>query len=252
MSLRRRLLLIIGASLIVLWAAASVWMFIDLRGEFRATLDERLAASARMVANLVSQLPTEYRPEHVGPADGLDIVARQGVACEIRLLQGGLVARTNNSPAGLGSIAAGYSTRTIQGEQWRSFTLQQGGMRITTADRVERRRALLRDIVVAAAERREPSGVCGAHKDISTEPRDCRDRVERERGILVVSRDQKNAKTLRRHCSLEWRKRGQRRVLGGPQHGLECRIHGHERSVCATARALWAAARLAGTSIGQR
>lgn len=57
MTLRSRLLLMIGLSLAVLWAAASVWMLIDLRNEFRSALDERLAASARMVANLVAQLP---------------------------------------------------------------------------------------------------------------------------------------------------------------------------------------------------
>jgi signal transduction histidine kinase len=151
MSLRLRLLLIIGVSLMALWAAASVWMFIDLRSEFRATLDERLAASAHMVAGLVSQLPKDYRPGKGASVDGLDVTARQGVACEIRLLRGDLVARTDNGPDGLDAAVTGYSTRTIQGEKWRTFTLQQGGMRITTADRVERRHALLRDIMVAAA-----------------------------------------------------------------------------------------------------
>ncbi len=57
MSLRLRLLLIIGISLSVLWAAVAGWMFMDARQSLRDALDNRLAASARMVAGLVSQFP---------------------------------------------------------------------------------------------------------------------------------------------------------------------------------------------------
>jgi signal transduction histidine kinase len=69
----------------------------------------------------------------------------------VRLLRGGVLARTHNSPSDLGFAGAGYSTRTIQGVRWRSYTLDQDGIRITTADRVDRRTALLKDIVVATA-----------------------------------------------------------------------------------------------------
>lgn len=151
MSLRLRLLLSIGISLLVLWIVASVWLFVDLRGEFRATLDERLAASARMVAGLMSQLPKDYAPGKSINTESLNIAGRQGVACEIRLLRGDLVARTEDGPVGLGDVQAGYGTRTVRGERWRTYTLLENGMRITTADRVERRRALLRDILLAAA-----------------------------------------------------------------------------------------------------
>ena len=48
-SLRVRLLVIIGASLILLWTAVAAWMMVELRGELRTALDDRLAASARMV-----------------------------------------------------------------------------------------------------------------------------------------------------------------------------------------------------------
>jgi signal transduction histidine kinase len=79
----------------------------------------------------------------------LDVVAKDGVACEVRLLRGELIARTHDSPHGLGLIKSGYSTRTIQGQQWRSYTLEQGGIRVTTADRLDKRQALLRNIVLA-------------------------------------------------------------------------------------------------------
>lgn len=151
MSLRLRLLAIIGLSFTLLWSAASVWMFIDLRQEFRDTLDERLAASASMVAGLISQLPSMPETSVSEPRGLLEVVSKDGVACEIRLLRGDLIARTGNTPEGLGMTRAGYGTRTIDGTQWRSFTLEQDGVRVTTADRVDQRASLLRDIVLAAA-----------------------------------------------------------------------------------------------------
>lgn len=151
MSLRLRLLLIIGVSFTVFWTIASVWMLIHLRSEFRSALDERLAASARMVAGLVTQLP----PASAAPMSPAQTVhkigAADGVACEIRLLNGGLLARTGNSPDLLGLGTAGYRTRQIDGVRWRSYTLEQNGVRVTTADAVVRREQLLRGIVAATA-----------------------------------------------------------------------------------------------------
>ncbi len=149
MTLRLRLMMIIGLSFTVLWGATSVWMFVDVRAEFRDALDERLAASARMVAGLVSQLPESPLAASSRPHDVLDVIAKDGVACEVRLLRGEVIARTLDSPGGLGLASIGYSTRTINGQQWRSYTLEQGGKRVTTADRLDRRQALLRNIILA-------------------------------------------------------------------------------------------------------
>lgn len=148
MSLRLRLLLIIGLPFILLWGAASTWMLVDLRSEFRAALDERLAASAHMVAGLLAQSAAPaMSPLGAVSAAG----AASGVACEIRQLRGGIIARTANSPGQLGVAAPGYRTRTIDGERWRSFTLEENGVRVTTADRVARREQLLRGVAAAAA-----------------------------------------------------------------------------------------------------
>ncbi len=150
MSLRLRLLLIIGLPFIVLWLAASAWMLVDLRSEFRAALDERLAASAHMVAGLLAQSPAPQAT--MSPARTVtQLGAANGVACEIRQLRGGIVARTANSPEQLGVAAPGYRTRTIAGERWRSFTLEENGVRVTTADRLDRRQQLLQGVVAAAA-----------------------------------------------------------------------------------------------------
>lgn len=147
MTLRLRLLLTIGASFAVFWALSSVWMLVDLRKEFRDTLDERLAASARMVAALVADSP---QLASATPLRALPYLSRNdGVACEIRLLRGGILGRTQNSPQRLGVGEPGYRTRTIDGVAWRSYTLEQDGIRVTTADLVSRRRQLLYDIVLA-------------------------------------------------------------------------------------------------------
>lgn len=152
-SLRLRLLGIIGVSLLALWSLVAVWMFVDLRSEMRTALDDRLAASARMVASLVAQMPTTPAPLS-GPAGSLvDVVARDGLACEVSLLRGEVMvqtlARTAASP-GLADLAPGYSTRMFGGRLWRTFVLQQGSVRVATADRLDIREALLRDVALAA------------------------------------------------------------------------------------------------------
>lgn len=149
MTLRLRLMLIIGISFSILWGATSVWMLLDVRIEFRNALDERLAASARMVHNLLAQMPNGPAEASATPPIPLESVAKDGVACEIRLSRGGIIARTQGSPAGLGLVKSGYNTRTIAGQQWRSYTLEENGRRVTTADRIEKRRDLLADIVYA-------------------------------------------------------------------------------------------------------
>lgn len=148
-TLRLRLLVAIGASFALFWTLSSVWTLVDLRAEFREALDERLAASARMVAALVADSPTltaRSTPQRPAPS----FIRTDGVACEIRLLGGGILGRTRNSPDLLGHTAPGFRTRTIDGITWRSYTIEQDGIRITTADRVERREQLFRNIAFAS------------------------------------------------------------------------------------------------------
>lgn len=147
-TLRLRLLFAIGASFALFWTLSSIWTLVDLRTEFREALDERLAASARMVSALVADAPalTVRSPvKEIAPY----LVRTDGVACEIRLLRGGIIGRTQNSPNRLGATAPGFQTRTIDGVAWRSYTIERDGVRITTADRVERREHLFRNIAFA-------------------------------------------------------------------------------------------------------
>jgi two-component system sensor histidine kinase QseC len=153
-SLRWRLLVTIGGSLLVLWTLVAAWMLTDVRVQLRAALDERLAASARMVAGLVSQLPAQGSPAPDGIAPLLDVVGRDGLACEVSLLRGEVavqtVARTAGSPS-LQDAPAGYSTREFGGKRWRMYVLDWGGVRVATADRLDMREGLVRQAALAAA-----------------------------------------------------------------------------------------------------
>ncbi|MFU5650345.1 ATP-binding protein [Pseudomonas aeruginosa] len=118
-----------------------------------AALGRRLAASARMVAGLLQQLP---QPQ---PADGQTtrLSAEQlgipnGMACQVSSLRGEVLAQSHATPErALDSTASGFRDQEINGVLWRSFTVQAGDLRVSTADRLEERDVLQRSVVVAAA-----------------------------------------------------------------------------------------------------
>jgi signal transduction histidine kinase len=152
MSLRLRLLLIIGVSLSVMWGAVAGWMFMDARQSLRDALDNRLAASARMVAGLVAQFP-EPKDIVAGGNRPLDVIARDGVACEVSLVRGAVrvetVARTAGSPE-LGRAVQGFSTHVYGGKRWRTYVLRQGNIQIATADSIDTRETLVKELVWSA------------------------------------------------------------------------------------------------------
>lgn len=150
MSLRRRLLLTLGLSFCLLWAFAAAWLYSDLRDQMRETLDQRLAASARMVAGLVAQLPDDAWAQAGEPM--LSIPQSSGVACQISSPAGQVLMRTHGDFAGqLDAPVPGFTNRNIDGERWRIFTYVQNGLRITTADRLAERVTLQRNVIVVAA-----------------------------------------------------------------------------------------------------
>ena len=153
MSLRLRLLMMIGVSLSLLWGGVAVWMLRDLDDEMRRTLDQRLAMSARMVAGLVSQNPAAWdrRSGTVGGSTLTVPATAKGLACQVSSLRGEVFARTPGAtPAAIATSTPGFAERTIDGERWRSYTVEAHGLRITTADRLTERNTLLRDVMVAA------------------------------------------------------------------------------------------------------
>ena len=85
-SLRVRLLVWLCLALCTLWGGVATWMFTGMRHELRSVLDDRLIASARMVAGIVHQFkPQNASPEDWGPM--LNVVARDGVACEVSMIR---------------------------------------------------------------------------------------------------------------------------------------------------------------------
>ncbi|WP_263264569.1 ATP-binding protein [Pseudomonas sp. RIT-PI-S] len=152
MSLRLRLILILGGAFVLIWALAAAWMFRDLRGQMMFSLDQRLVASARMVAGLVQQLP-----QPLNSMQGARISADQasipdGMACRVSSLRGEILATSQQGvEASLGEEGSGFHDQLIDGEHWRSFTLSHGDVRITTADRQQEREALNRSVLLAAS-----------------------------------------------------------------------------------------------------
>lgn len=155
MTLRLRLLLMIGISMILLWGAVALWMLHGLDKEMHRTLDQRLAMSAHMVAGLMSQNPAAW-DSRTGKAGASTLslpAAAKGLACQVSL-RGEVIARTPGAvPEAMATAASalGFFDREIRGEHWRSYTLESHGLRVTTSDRLNERDTLLGNVMLAAA-----------------------------------------------------------------------------------------------------
>lgn len=149
MSLRTRLLLTLGLTLILLWGLAAAWLLSGLYDQLEKTLDQRLAQSARMVAALMEQLPEDAWAEARRPA--LSIPPVEGLACQVHSPRGEVIARTHADMAGvLTPGERGHAYRQEAGVTWRVFTYERNGLVITTADRMDERNLLLRNVIEVA------------------------------------------------------------------------------------------------------
>jgi two-component system sensor histidine kinase QseC len=150
MSLRLRAVLIAGLALAVLWGVAAAWMLRDVGNQLDETLDQRLAMSARMVSGLMQRatlMPTGSQ----SLLEPITVGGGQGIACQIRTHRGEIVATTRGAPmAALDAPVPGFSDRLVNGETWRTYTLRFGDHYITTADRLDERNTLVREILLTA------------------------------------------------------------------------------------------------------
>lgn len=152
MSLRLRLIVILGSTFVILWSAAAAWMLHDLRAEMMRSLDQRLAASAQMVAGLLVQMPQASQPGQAEPISAQRLGMPDGLTCQVSSLRGEVIARSNpelSEP--LDARQMGFRDQLIDGVNWRSYTVEQHGMRITTADRLDERATLQASVLLAAA-----------------------------------------------------------------------------------------------------
>ncbi len=152
MSLRLRLTLIIGSSFVLLWLLAAGWLLHDLRQQTMQAFDQRLTASARMVAGLLEQMPQQSSsPALFNPASAAELGIPNELACQVSSLQGEILASSSRSTGQpLPVRQPGFADQELNGEYWRSFTLQHGDLLITTADRLAEREQLSTSALLAA------------------------------------------------------------------------------------------------------
>ncbi|VTM11415.1 two-component sensor [Pseudomonas aeruginosa] len=109
-----------------------------------------LGADGRRPAPAVAAAATGERPGRRLSAEQLGIP--NGMACQVSSLRGEVLAQSHATPErALDSTASGFRDQEINGVLWRSFTVQAGDLRVSTADRLEERDVLQRSVVVAAA-----------------------------------------------------------------------------------------------------
>jgi signal transduction histidine kinase len=152
MSIRLRLTLILGSTFIFLWSVAAAWMLHDLRAEMMRSLDQRLVASAQMVAGLLLQLPQSSQPGAAEQISTQRLGIPDGLTCQVSSLRGEVIARSHPELAEpLSAQQTGFREQRVDGVSWRSYTVEQEGMRITTADRLDEREMLQSSVLLAAA-----------------------------------------------------------------------------------------------------
>ena len=143
-SLRGRLLLCMGLGLSVLWLVLAVWLHGEVRDRVARVLDQRLAASARMVVSLLeSKAAGDLKLSQSGA------LPLGGIACEISSLRGEVLARSGGAPsAGLALPEDGFGDQQVKGETWRVFTVSEGELRVTSAERMAGRTAFMRQVAL--------------------------------------------------------------------------------------------------------
>jgi len=150
MSLRLRLVVTLGVTLLALWGITAAWLIRDLSTQFEQSLDRRLAQSARMVAGLMERVPADAWRGDTGEIPV--IPALEGVACRVSSLRGQVVAGTHPELNDvLSTRVAGYGYRRHDGQRWRVYTLTDENRRITVADRMRERESLLGQVRRAAS-----------------------------------------------------------------------------------------------------
>lgn len=147
MSLRARLLLLLGAVWLVFGGAVTLWAFQHASAELDAALDSRLAASAAMVARLMTQWPSAPREDAVEMAAAVGLPLCDGLACEVSGPAGDAPApaRAPGGPA-LDGAPLGFGLLAHAGGPWRTYAIERDGVRIATAGRMDIRAALHRQM----------------------------------------------------------------------------------------------------------
>lgn len=149
-SVRLRLFVLLLSATVLVWSAAAAWIYVSTRSDVQRVLDNRQIEAAGMVASLArgsaAALQSSTATQTVPAATHY---GRQ-LSCQIWTLDGRLVGRSGSAPTvPLSAGRDGFSERTINGEQWRVYTLvePQVGLRILVGDNLKVRRNLIADVM---------------------------------------------------------------------------------------------------------
>lgn len=154
-SLKWRLVMSLLAVFIVLWSAVFSWLYIDLKQRLQDTLDQRLSASAQMVARLIQQLPLDSLGDATLSKLAKNDEVNQLIACEVSLFSSDIslgnqvIAKTRGAPQNLSQRPEGFSTWQQGDTEWRSYVLRRGDIQVVAAERMFLRDTLLQQILQA-------------------------------------------------------------------------------------------------------
>jgi two-component system sensor histidine kinase QseC len=149
-SIRLRLFVLLLSATVLVWSAAASWIYVSTRNDVQRVLDNRLVEAAGMVASL-AQGSAEALKNSPGTRP-LPVPTHYGrqLSCQIWTLDGRLVGRSGSAPdAPLSAGRSGFSERTIEGEQWRVYTLVEPevGLRVLVGDNLKVRHNLIGDVM---------------------------------------------------------------------------------------------------------
>ncbi|HHP7907821.1 ATP-binding protein [Acinetobacter baumannii] len=151
-SLKWRLVSTILMVFVILWSLVFCWLYFELEKRLQNTLDERLSASAHMVARLIYQLPVDQIVNTVNTAQQ-DGGTQSLIACQVSLFSSNIsanhqvIAKTHGSPESLSTRKIGFSTWSEKGVEWRSYVLRKGQIQVVAAERLQLRYSLLKQIL---------------------------------------------------------------------------------------------------------
>jgi hypothetical protein len=141
-SLKWRLVTSLLMVFLCLWSIVFAWLYVDLQKRLQDTLDQRLSASAHMVARLIQQLPMKAIKNELIQQTNKSTDAENLIACEVSLFSSDIsvgqhvVAKTRGAPANLSQQQLGFSTWQQSEIEWRSYVLRKNDIQVVAAERM--------------------------------------------------------------------------------------------------------------------
>lgn len=144
-SLRRRLLWLLSATVLLAWSATALFTYFDARQQIGEMLDAHLAQSAGLIA---AQMEHEI-DNQVDLTTPRQYKQQSNIAFQVWDRSAALRLRSANAPqARLSAHDAGFSEATIDGERWRIFSRrdESGRYVVQVGERFELRRELAQSV----------------------------------------------------------------------------------------------------------